>query len=233
MRIKYIYSVYIISKGDVVMTYMDFIENRIKNYDFGVPIYTSTLTHNMAEEFQLSRKTASAAVSVAINRLINSKEMTELRFFQKGIYYKVKMTPFGETGINKEILIAEKYLSGDNGYETGYALLHRMGLTTQMPAQRVIATNKATSCIRADKALGILICPPKVKINAKNKRYLQVLDAIDTMVKAPVDANRPYHLLAKHIQNNGMDYGELLSIAGKHYNRNTVLTLAQIAGERN
>ena len=215
------------------MTYMDFIENRIQSYEFGDPVYTSALAQSMAAEFQLSHKEASAAVAVAVKRLMDSKGMPELRFFQKGIYYRAKMTPFGETGINKDTLITDKYLTGDNGYETGLALLHRMGLTTQIPAQRVFATNKAASCIRADKVLGIFICPPKVKINAKNKRYLQMLDAIDTMGKAPVDAERPYHLIASHIKNSGLDYGELLSIAGKYYNKNTVFTLAQIAGERN
>jgi len=215
------------------MTYMDFVENRIQGYDFGAPVYTSTLAQSMAAEFQLSQKEASAAVAVAVKRLMDGNGMTELRFFQKGIYYRAKMTPFGETGINKDALIADKYLAGDNGYETGLTLLHRMGLTTQIPAQRVFATNKAASCIRADKALGIFICPPKVRINAENKRYLQMLDAIDTMGKAPVDAERPYHLIASHIQNTGLDYGELLSIAGKYYNKNTVFTLAQIAGERN
>jgi len=214
------------------MAYTDFIENKIQTYDFGVPIYTSILTQSMTAEFPLSRKEAAAAVSVVMKRLMDSKKMTELRFFQKGVYYRTKITPFGETGINKETLIADKYLAGDNGYETGLELLHRMGLTTQIPAQRVFATNKAISCIRADKVLGIFICPPKVRINTENKHCLQVLDAIDLMGKAPVDADRPCHLIANHIQKIGLDYGELLSIAGKYYNKNTVFTLAQVAGER-
>lgn len=214
------------------MAYMDFIENKIQSYDFSIPIYISVLAQSMAREFQLSVKDASAAASVAVKRLLTSKEITELRFYQKGIYYRAKMTPFGETGINKDALIADKYLAGDSGYETGLMLLHHMGLTTQIPAQRVFATNKAVSCIRADKALDIHICPPKVRINAENKHYLQVLDAIDMMGKAPVDADRPYRLIADHIQRAGLDYGELLSIAGKYYNKNTVLALARIAGER-
>lgn len=176
------------------MGYVDFIESKIQSYDFGVPIYIGTLAQSLATEFQLSVKEAAAAVSVAVKRLIDNREMEELRFFQKGIYYRAKMTPFGETNINKEILIADKYLSGDNGYETGLTLLHRLGLTTQIPAERVFATNKAASYIRADKALGIYVCPPKVEINAKNKRYLQVLDAVDAMGKAPIDAERPYYI---------------------------------------
>lgn len=215
------------------MTYIDFLKNEITAYDFGIPIYTNILAQNMAEAFHLPLKEAAAAVSVAVKRLIDGKGLSELRFFQKGIYYRTKLTSFGETGINKEALIADKYLAGDNGYETGLSLLHHMGLTSQIPSERVFATNKATNCLRADKALGILICPPKVKIDAKNKPYLQVLDAIDAMNKAPVDAEHPYRLFAEYIRHNGLDYGDLLSLAGKHYNKNTVLTLADIAGERN
>jgi hypothetical protein len=214
------------------MTYMDYVETQIRRYGFGIPIYTNKLAENTATEFHPSDKDASAAVSVAIKRIMDNKNVPELRFFQKGIYYRTKATPFGETGINFETLIADKYLVEDNGYETGYALLYRMGLTTQIPADRVIATNRAKDCIRKDKTLGVFIRPPKIKINAKNRHYLQTLDAIELVDKAPIDAERPYALIADHIQNNKLKYVKLLSLAGKHYNQNTVLTLARIAGAR-
>ena len=37
--------------------------------------------------------------------------MPELRCYQKGVYYRTAATPFGEIGINKEQLIADKYPS--------------------------------------------------------------------------------------------------------------------------
>ena len=214
------------------MTYVNFIENKINCYKIGEPIYTSDLAESLAEAFQLSRKEAAAAVSVAIKRLKDNKTISNLRFFQKGIYYKTKETPFGETGINKDVLITDKYLSGDNGYETGFALLHHMGLTTQIPVERVLVTNRATNCTRHDKVLDVFISPPKVRVSSENKYYLQVLDAIDIMNKAPIDAERPFHTLADHIQTIGLDYRELLALADKYYSKNTVLKLAQIAGER-
>ena len=214
------------------MTYAEFIENRIYEYGYGAPIYTGTIAQELSAEFQMPVKEAASAVSVALKRLIDRKAVPELRCFQKGIYYRAKATPFGETGINKNTLIADKYLAGDNGYETGLALLHHIGLTTQIPAEKVFATNRASGCIRADKALGVSVCPPKVRINAENKPYLQTLDAIDAMAKAPVDAERPYLLLADHIQKAELDYGKLLALAEKYYSKNTVLNLAHIAGER-
>ena len=50
------------------------------------------------------------AVSVACKRIMDGTMIPELRFYQKGIYYRVAVTPFGETGIDKEQLIEDKFL---------------------------------------------------------------------------------------------------------------------------
>ena len=64
-------------------------------------------------------------------------------------------------GINKEKLIADKYILPDIGYETGLTLMNNLGLTTQISNERVIATNLAKDCVRSDKKLGVTIKPPK------------------------------------------------------------------------
>lgn len=147
------------------------------------------------------------------------------------IYYRTVITPFGESGINKEKLIADKYLIPNKGYETGLTLLHRLGLTTQIPREHLIATNIAKDCVRTDKRLGVTIKPPKVKINADNKAYLQILDALELLDKAPIDADQPYYIMAKYIQQYGLHYGTLLFFADQYYNRNTIIQLAHTAGE--
>ena len=140
-------------------------------------------------------------------------------------------TPFGEAGINKERLIADKYLLPDAGYETGYTMLHRIGLTTQLPRERCIATNKASDCARMDHKLGVMVRPPKTAVTKANKVYLQVLDVLDLMDKAPIDAEQPYKLLASYIHQVGAKYEELLSLAYRYYNQKTILQLAHTAGE--
>lgn len=212
------------------MTYVEYVENIIKEYKVGVPVYISEIAQKVADEFNLPLKDASAAVSVVVGRIMNNNN-SDLRFFKKGIYYRTKKTPLGETKIDKDLLIANKYLKDDNGYETGLSVLNKMGLTTQMPAERTVATNRATGCIRKDKTLDINVCPPKTLITKENKRYLQTLDAIDNLNKAPIDAEEPYRLIAKYIKRIGLDYAKLLALGGKYYNNNTILSLAQIAGE--
>ena len=123
-------------------------------------------------------------------------------------------------------------MKNDNGYETGLIVLHRLGLTTQMPNERILASNRAGDCARIDKKLGIVVRPPKVEINADNKQYLKILDVLDILDKAPVDAEHPYKIIGAHIERLGLEYVRLLALANNYYNRNTILQLAHVAGGR-
>ena len=213
------------------MTYMEYTRALLEQMPTGAPIYINRLAIDLAEHFSLDEKQAAAATPVAVKRIMDGDLVHDLRFYQKGIYYRTVMTPFGEKGIDKEKLIADKYLLPDKGYETGLTLLHHLGLATQMPREHLIATNKAKECVRTDKKLGVTIKPPKVKIDADNKAYLQTLDALELLDKAPVDAEQPYQVMAKHIQEYGLHYGKLLFFADRYYNKNTIMQLAHTASE--
>lgn len=211
------------------MTYIEFLLKNINHVEVGEPIYTSDLAGSMAKEYRMDINKAAAATGVAMKRILDGNYCPQIRFFQKGIYFRTLSTPFGEVGIDKEKLIRGKYTDNDTGYETGYAALYRLGLTTQMPAERVIATNKAKSCLRRDKNLGVQVRPPKTKITKENKSYLQILDAIELMDKAPVDTEKPYTILSNCIERKGLCYEKLLALADKYYSNNTVLKIAHIA----
>lgn len=213
------------------MTYINFTCELLQQIPPGMPIYIRQIAEEIASRFTLEMKDAAAAASVAVKRIMDGNIIPELRFYQKGIYFRTVVTPFGERGIDRERLIADKYLLPDKGYETGLGLLHRMGLTTQMPNEQVIATNVARDCARTDKKLNIIIRPPKVEVNASNRAYLQTLDALELMEKAPVDAEQPYEIIANFIRENNLLYEKLLFFADRYYNRNTVIQLAHTAGE--
>ena len=211
------------------VTYIDFICDALKKVPVGIPIYTSRIAEELGRAYQLDNKEASAATAVAIKRIMDSKVIPELRCYQKGIYYLTAITPFGEVRINREQLIADKYLLPDIGYETGFTVMHHMGLTSQMPRQRTLATNLAKDSARTDKKLDVIIRPPKTKVTAENKAYLQVLDVLEMLDKAPVDGEHPYEIISKYILNQKLRYGTLLAIADNFYNKNTVLRLAHTA----
>ncbi len=180
----------------------------------------------------MPQKKAAGAVSVACKRIMDRGLIPELRIYQKGIYYRAAMTPFGEMGIDKEQLIVDKYLSNDMGYETGLLVLHRMGLTSQLPKERVLASNRASDCARHDQKLDVIVCPPKVEINAGNKQYLKLLDVLDILDEAPVDADNPYTIIGEYIEKLQLEYHKLLALADNYYNRNTIIQLAHVAGGR-
>lgn len=212
------------------MTYTAFICNLLNGYQTGQPIYTGDIALKLADEYGMEHKEAAAATAVAFKRIMDDSQVPNLRFYQKGIYYFTAVTPFGETGINKERLIADKYLLPDNGYETGFSVLHQIGLTSQLPRERCFATNKASDCARTDAKLDVIVRPPKTTVNAKNKAYLQFLDVLDLMDKAPIDAEQPYALLANYVRSKELKYEILLSLADKYYSKKTILQLAHTAG---
>ncbi|MBQ8767699.1 MAG: hypothetical protein IJZ16_12960 [Clostridia bacterium] len=202
---------------------------QLNDFQTGQPIYTKDVAEKMALLFGMPLNKAVAATGVAFKRIMDKTIINNLRFYQKGIYYLTAYTPFGEVGINKECLIADKYLLPDIGYETGLSALYKIGLTTQLPNERCFVTNKAKNCVRTDEKLGVLIRPPKTTINEQNKMYLQLLDVLEFMDKAPVDVEQPYTVLANYIQRVKLEYKTLLSFADKYYNKKTVLQIAHIA----
>lgn len=211
------------------MTYIEFISDLLSRINVGMPIYTKQISYEMSKEYNLSEKDAAAAVSVALKRIMDGNKIPELRLYQKGIYYKTKITPFGEIGINQEQLISDKYILPHIGYETGLTIINRLGLTTQIPKERMIATNLAKDCVRTDKKLGVTIKPPKTPINAQNKKYLQLLDTLELLDKTPIDEEEPYKILANYIQNENLQYGKLLAYADSYYNKKTIFHLAHTA----
>lgn len=211
------------------MTNKEFIIDNIRDINTGVPIYISDLAAKLAEKDGIDEKKASAAVSVAMKRIMDQGLCPKLRIYQKGIYYLAEETPFGETGINKELLIQHKYLSPDIGYETGYAALYHFGLTTQMPGERVLVTNRAKDCQRFDETLGVYVRPPKVEVTAENKDYLQVLDVLELMEKAPVDNSDPYGRVADILIQYNLKYSMLLALAEHYYPQNLIFQIAHTA----
>ena len=214
------------------MTYTEYVQNYLAQQDPGAPIYTDAIAEKMAADYGIDIKKAAAATSVAVKRIIDNRVFPDFRCFQKGIYYRTAATPFGELGINLEKLIAKKYLIPDKGYETGLRLLYHMGLTSQIPTEYLFATNVAKGCVRYDSKIGVSICPPKTLVNAENKAYLQTLDVLDLLDKAPVDVPNPYTVLANHIRRNGLQYEMLLYYADRYYNRKTIILLAHIASQK-
>lgn len=214
------------------LTYTQYIQDRIACFGVGDPILVRDLGAGIAAEYDLDDKKANAAAAVAVKRIIEAGTIPALRCFGKGIYYLTKQTVFGETGINKEKLIEIKYVNGDNGYETGATVMHKLGLTSLMPAERTFVSNNTQNRTRRDEMLDIIVKAPKTAITKDNRKYLQFLDLLNIYDEVPVDADEPYVILGGFVQTNGLDYGKLLNIADLHYNYDTIIRLAHVASSQ-
>ncbi len=208
--------------------YISFIQDLILEKEIRKPIYISYLINCVTKEYDLTLEKATAAVSVALKRIMDANAIPELRFYKKGIYYRSVSTPFGDVGIDKEQLIKDKYLYDDNGYEGGLNLLNKLGLTTQMSNKRVLVTNKADNHFDADKELDVVVHSPKTVINKENKRYLMVLDILEQINDAPIDIEDPYRLIRDYINQLGLDYSKLFVLANNYYDKDTVTQLENI-----
>ena len=214
------------------LSYTKYLQEIIADTAAGYPIFVSGLGKKLAAKYNLDEKNANAAAAVAVKRIFDAKANPTLRYFGKGIYFLAKPTVFGETGIDKEKLIELKYLSGDNGYETGLTMMHKLGLTTLMPAERVFVSNKALGRTKRDEALNITVKAPKIPVNKENKPYLQILDLLNIYGDVPVDADNPYHIFSRLIEANRLDYRRLLFMADQHYGNDTILRLAHVASRQ-
>jgi len=210
---------------------MEIVRNTIKGYAVGEPILTADIARSLAKARKMPGKQARAAVAVCMQRIIQKKEIVNLHFYKNGVYYLAKQTVFGTTKIDIEKLIELKYLMEDNGYETGPLFLNKIGLTTLMPNVRYIATNKAKENTRVDRDLNIVLKKPRTQIDRENKRYLQFLDVLDYMGKAPLDAKNLLAVLVGFVQEYKLKYDKILALANRYYSERVIIKIAGVAEE--
>ena len=106
--------------------------------------------------------------------------------------------------------------------------MHKWGFTTQIPNERVIVTNRITKDIRKSKDLSITLRKSKLTINKDNIRYLQILDILNILDKAPVDVKELYKRIAELIAMFNLSYEYLLFLASEYYNENVIGKLTKV-----
>jgi len=123
------------------------------------------------------------AASKALSRLVDKGVIKRAK---KGLYYKPKVTAFGEVKPREEALLST-YLYDNKkqvAYITGTRLYNRLGLTTQVPASiRIASSDKQVK----GKVGNIIVKPAKsyVKVTNDNIPYLELLDVIKDLNSIP------------------------------------------------
>lgn len=115
------------------------------------------------------------------------KKLTDagiLKRYDTGIYFIPKKSIFKSgSQLSRDKVIERKYLKENGqrcGYVCGLMFANQLGLTTQVPVNCEIVTNKATNDYREVKLASsfVILRRPKVKVTEKNYRQLQLLDLL-------------------------------------------------------
>ena len=149
------------------------------------------------------------------------KKLTDIgkvKRFDSGIYYLPKKSIF-KSGSQPtlEKVLEDKYLWDKNkrcGYISGLLFFNQMGLTTQVPMQYEIVTNKATNDYRETSLAKsrVIIRKPKVIITEKNYVILQFLDMLkDVDVYSEMSGTDLQNRLYRYMDDVGLELSDLES----------------------
>lgn len=146
----------------------------------------------------------------------------KIRKYKKGIYYKPKVTIFGELGLDTQQLILKQYIKEDsnvNGYLTGPAIWNNWEITTQVPNRMWVATN-FTKRTTEREDLKIKLVKPKITIHNNNHELLQMLDVIDQVYQIQdINWDNYIEVLLNKIDKLNIEQLKLFINLTKHYNK--------------
>jgi hypothetical protein len=209
---------------------MDYVKAVIASAPYGEPLTAAEIAAGFTGVFQMNPDKAKKIVNVYLKRLADQELVFRLK---KGIYAKMRKTIFGIIIPDKEKIIAETFLCDGNeviGYETGATALNRIGLSTLVPKNRQIATNRYR-CVVPDKA-GITVQKPIATVTTENAHYLQLVAMIRSMRRYPVDADDPGILIRDAIKRLELNDNELIRYADAYLNNNELrMMLRMVFGE--
>lgn len=144
----------------------------LENYGYNEPIFLNDLKIDELSE---------NAVRQSVKRLVANGFLER---YDNGIYYIPKQGGvLGKSYLDPFLVIMRKYVKSRTetfGYVTGISFVNQLGLTTQMPAEIEIVTNKESTNGRIVTVgnMKVRIKKPAVTVSDNNAELLQFLDGI-------------------------------------------------------
>jgi hypothetical protein len=207
--------------------YGKYIKNQIQNWSDNEPITIAAVAASLAGAFGIDINNAKKITNVNMKRLFDRDNLARI---QKGVYCKVKATPFGKLAPSiDEVMSALLLRDGDKtmGYIAGPTLLNEIGLCSWTPKERHIVTNSYRR--RIPKSAPIRVYKPVITVNNENAPYLQALEALTVMEKYPVDAYDPDEIMRGMLRKNRINNERLIWYARNHFGQKTLLKTIDIA----
>ena len=159
------------------------------------------------------KKEEYSAASKSIERLIKKDIIKRI---STGVFYKPKQTVFGELKPDEEKIITPYLFKNGKriAYISGLLLYNKMGLTTQIPKETSVASNKKRIYISKGNIKAKAV-KSYVEVTEKNYKFLELLDALKDFKKIP-DLNKKsaISILSRKISElNKKQIKELIKIA--------------------
>ncbi|MBR0597687.1 DUF6088 family protein [Sinanaerobacter chloroacetimidivorans] len=209
--------------------YGEHIADTVRNMPYESAIQTEDIAQQLAEMFSLPYEQAKTLTNVKLKRMADKGEIERL---QKGMYCQVKQTVFGKATPSIDEVV-KKTLTEQSGakigYESGAFLLNKLGLTTLIPRDIEITTNRYGARLPED--CHIRLRKPPSAVTGDNWKYLQFIDMVSELPNAHIDAEKPELLLAGYAQRQKLDGLILIFTARRHYPTKVLLPLIDLLME--
>lgn len=208
------------------MNYSKYMSSIIEAFPIGIPIFTDSVVKMVSDDIEEPIKKIKNMVNLNLKRLADNCVIERI---QKGVYYKPKMTAFGKIKPPMELVIMETCLKQEEkriGYIGAEMLLHNLGLTTLVPKNKVIVTNKYR--MKVPKENHLILKKPVTKITEENIQYLQLIDAISMLDTGYIDVENPYKIIRHTIDKLQLDKLIMITIAKKYYPHRVLMAVLDI-----
>jgi hypothetical protein len=211
--------------------YGEHIANTVRNMPYEAAIQTYDIAERLAGAYALPYEQAKTLTNVKLKRMADNGEIERL---QKGIYCQVKKTVFGKATPSVE-QVMKKTLTEQNsrkiGYESGAFLMNKLGLTTLIPRDMEITTNRYGT--KLPKDCHIKLKKPVITVTDENWKYLQFIDLVIELSNSHIDAERPKLLLARYVKQQELDSLTLVFTARRYYPVKVILPFIDLLMEVN
>lgn len=206
--------------------YGEHISNAVENMPYECVIQTEDIAKKLAAEFELPYDKAKVLTNVKLKRMADKGEIERV---QRGVYCHIKQTVFGKvTPSIDEIVIKTLKIQDDKriGYESGASLLNRLGLSTLLPRDIEITTNRYGA--KLPEGCRIVTCKPAVAVTDENWKLLQFIDLVSELPNVHIDAENPEQLLRQYAKKQQLDTLMLIFTARKYYSPKVLIPLIDL-----
>ncbi|WP_317854415.1 DUF6088 family protein [Chakrabartyella piscis] len=206
--------------------YSEYMGSVIEAFPVGIPIFTDTVVKIVSDKIEMPVDDLKSIVNLNLKRLADNHIIERI---QKGVYYKPKMTAFGKTKPPIELMIHETCIQCDGekiGYIGAETLLHDFGLTSLVPKNKVIVTNKYR--VKVPKENHIILKKPVTEITEDNAKYLQLIDVVAMLSTEYIDVENPEQIIRERANKLVVDKLTMIKIAKKYYPLKVLVAVLEI-----